>query len=301
MSGFQTTIIQGKTNHLDVDLMAIVKDLFDGNSGIVNTSDLLVTQSDPLAMSVTVPAGVIYHYISSAASYYRHKLADAATVLNIDANSSGSTRYDLVCVKTDLTATPDADGYGVATPLIVKGTPGGGVPSTPANHYKIAEVEVDDGASSIANAKITDRRTMIQFAKVDTDGTLAANSNSKIASQKAVKTYSRYSSIYLGINSYSDTQILTEPVDGGKLILLGTGNSFNATLPAVSACASGEIFDICSQAGSKNVIRAGSDSIYKYGTGGDVNNPVTSVALTAPAIYRFICFGGGTWLYYIVS
>lgn len=141
--------------------MAIAKDLLDGNSGVVGTNDLKVTPSDPVAMSVTVPAGVVYHYISSVASYYRHKLADAATVLTIDANSSGSTRYDLVCVKTDLTVTPDADGYGTATTVIVKGTPGSGVPSTPANHYKIAEVEVDNGAVSIADAKITDRRNVI--------------------------------------------------------------------------------------------------------------------------------------------
>ncbi|HEX2910382.1 MAG TPA: hypothetical protein VH186_06205 [Chloroflexia bacterium] len=167
MAGFQTTIIQGKTNHIDKDFMALAKDLLDGNSGIVGANDLIVTQSSPLAMSVTVAGGTIYSYVSSAGAYYRHYLGDATTTLTIDQNSSGSTRIDLICVKTDLTATPDANGGGVASLVVVKGTPGAGIPVTPANHYKLAEITVDNGSANIPNAKIADKRNTIKLAALN--------------------------------------------------------------------------------------------------------------------------------------
>jgi len=42
--------------------------------------------------------------------------------------------------------------------VAVTGTPGAGVPSTPDNYAKLAEVEVANGASTIVNADITDSR-----------------------------------------------------------------------------------------------------------------------------------------------
>jgi hypothetical protein len=160
---FRSTFIVGKSTHTDVDLMAFAKDLFDGNSCVVGDSDFAVTQNSPLGMSVLVAAGVIYAYISSVGSYYRHVLTDATTALTIDANSSGSTRIDLICVKTDLTVTPDSNGGGPASLVVVKGTAGAGVPATPANHVKLAEVSVANGAANITNSNITDRRLLTQL------------------------------------------------------------------------------------------------------------------------------------------
>lgn len=173
---FRTTIIAGKTNHIDKDLLAFAKDLYDGNSGVVGSSDFLTTQSSPTGMSVTVGAGVIYAYISSSGTYYRHELTDTATVLTIDPNSSGSTRIDLVCVKTDLTATPDANGGGIPSLVIVKGTAGAGVPSTPANHDKLYEVSVANGAATITNSNLTDRRVFTQVKNRSSYTTLTGTS-----------------------------------------------------------------------------------------------------------------------------
>lgn len=156
---FKTTIIQGKTTHGVDELMSPYNDFLDGTSGIIGTNDLVVTQNSPLGMSVLVEDGVIVHYISSATTYYRHELTDATTALTIDANSSGSTRIDLICVKTDLTVTPDTNGVGSVSLVVVKGTAGAGVPSTPANHVKLAEVTVANGAANITNANISDTRT----------------------------------------------------------------------------------------------------------------------------------------------
>jgi hypothetical protein len=162
----RTTIVQGKTNHLDKDLMAIIGDLLDGNAAVVGVNDYQVTQNGPVAMNVLVLSGTIFTYISSAGTYYRHSLTDATTQLTIDPNSSGSTRIDLICHKTDLTITPDADGGGIASLVVVKGTAGAGVPATPANHTKLAEVTIVNGAASISTSNITDRRNLLTFKKV---------------------------------------------------------------------------------------------------------------------------------------
>jgi hypothetical protein len=47
--------------------------------------------------------------------------------------------------------------------VVVKGTPGAGVPTTPANHYKLAEIEVVNGETEITNAEITDKRTQVHL------------------------------------------------------------------------------------------------------------------------------------------
>ena len=86
---FQTTFIQGKTNHIDKDLLSLATDLFDGNSCVIGSNDFLVEQNSPVGMSVRVRGGVIHSYIASNSTYYRHKLTDTYTTLNIDSNSSG--------------------------------------------------------------------------------------------------------------------------------------------------------------------------------------------------------------------
>lgn len=154
------SLINGMSNAQADDLMSLAADLFDGSSGVVAATDYAVAQSSPVAMSVTVGTGKAYIYISSLLSYYR-TILDAAAVLSIASNSSGSDRIDLVCIKIDTGATPDADASNVATVVVVQGTPGAGAPSTPANHYKLAQVTVANGAVSIVTANIADSRSQV--------------------------------------------------------------------------------------------------------------------------------------------
>lgn len=156
------SLINGMSNAQADDLMSFATDLLDGSSGIVASTDYAVAQSSPVAMSVTVGTGKAYIYISSLASYYR-TLLDAAVTLSIAANSSGSTRIDTICIKVDTGATPDADASNVATVVVVQGTPGAGAPATPANHYKLAEVTVANGAVSIVTANIADSRVQLNI------------------------------------------------------------------------------------------------------------------------------------------
>jgi len=160
--GHYVSLINGMSNAQADDFMSFATDLLDGNSGIVASGDYAVAQSSPVAMSVTVATGKAYIYISSLLSYYR-TILDAAATLSIASNSSGSTRIDLICIKIDTGATPDANASNVASVVVVQGTPGGGAPATPANHYKLAEVTVASGAATIVTANIADSRTQLNI------------------------------------------------------------------------------------------------------------------------------------------
>ena len=151
------------TNADDEDLMALARDLFGTTSFIVGSGSYEVVQNSPTGMSVLINDGKAYVY-SSTLDYHMRTLLDtfAATaskaVLTIDANSSGSTRYDLICIKIDTAAISDANASNIASLVVVKGTPGAGVPATPANYYKLAEITVADGETTITTSEITDSR-----------------------------------------------------------------------------------------------------------------------------------------------
>lgn len=161
--GFKVAIVNDMTDCTAIDFMSYANDFLDGNSAVVGASDLQVTQNSPTGLSVLVSSGTIYAYISSLSSYLRAELSDASTALTIDPNTSGSTRIDLICAEVDPTATPDADGNNVASLQVVKGTPGSGVPVTPANHTCLAQVTVVDSASAITNSDIADKRNILKM------------------------------------------------------------------------------------------------------------------------------------------
>jgi hypothetical protein len=146
-------------------LMAIANDILNGG-GIVDKvgGDLLVTEQASPVMSVHIAKGRLYIANSGWVknTYDKNKLypclIDADEDLDIEPNSSGTTRHDLICVKIDLTIDCGDSGENAVTLVVVKGADDDTVPSTPANHYKLAEVEVANGASTIVNADITDSR-----------------------------------------------------------------------------------------------------------------------------------------------
>jgi len=156
------------TNANDEDLMALAKDLFGANSGIVGAGSYEVVQNSPTGMSVLINDGIAYNY-SSTLGYHMRSILDtfavtaAKAVLTIDSNSSGSTRIDLICIRIDTAAIADANASNIATLVVVKGTPGAGAPATPANYHKIAEVTVADGETTITTAEITDSRSLIMI------------------------------------------------------------------------------------------------------------------------------------------
>lgn len=154
----------------DEGLLSLANDVLDV-SGVVNYAggDLLVEQQVSPNMSVKSAVGRLWIKNDGWTANTRDSskffpcLFTASENLTIDANSSGSTRYDLICAKINLAIDPGDNGEYAVTRVVVKGTAGAGVPATPAYHYKIAEVQVVSGATSIVTAKITDRRNQVQF------------------------------------------------------------------------------------------------------------------------------------------
>lgn len=161
--GHYVAIRNQMSNCQDDDLMALARDLFGANSGIRDSGHYEVAENSPVAMTVEVAAGVAYVYSSSLSIHMRTYL-DAAVTKTIDANSSGSTRVDLICIKIDIATTADANGSNIATVIVVKGTPGAGAPTTPANYYKLAEVTVVDGETEITDTEISDSRTTFSIS-----------------------------------------------------------------------------------------------------------------------------------------
>lgn len=136
--------------------------------GVVLSGDFAVTETSTPSMAVTVAAGRAFILNSSYTvntpnlTRFWGVLAEEFE-LAISSNSSGSTRYDIAVVSIDTGATPNDYATNVATVEIVEGTPGAGVPATPSNALKLAEIEVADGAASITDAEITDSRTFVSI------------------------------------------------------------------------------------------------------------------------------------------
>jgi len=156
------------------DLRGDTTDLIESLGGVVDYAGghLLVHQAGTPAMTVVVDTGVGYipntsfDVIDSDSVKFWEAVVSGTTgsrTLTIGANSSGSTRIDLACLKIDPGATPDEFASDVAELIIVAGTPGAGVPATPSYHLKLAEVTVANGAVSILNASITDSRTQVEI------------------------------------------------------------------------------------------------------------------------------------------
>jgi hypothetical protein len=115
-----------------------------------------VTESGTPGMSVVVAPGTGYFYGSGSNANVMYEFySDANETVTIGA-SGVSARIDIICLKVDAST-------GVASIVAVAGTPSGSpaVPATPASHYKLAEVAVGAGVTTITNANITDKRRSV--------------------------------------------------------------------------------------------------------------------------------------------
>lgn len=125
------------------------------NEGVANDG-LKVSQSTVPAMSVQVTAGTSYFYGTGTTADTMFEFYSDSTETVTIPTASAQARIDIVCCKVDAST-------GVASLVVVSGTPSGSpaVPATPASHYKLANVAVGAGVTTITNANITDtRRTM---------------------------------------------------------------------------------------------------------------------------------------------
>jgi hypothetical protein len=117
---------------------------------------LKVTQSLTPGMSVVVAPGTGYFYGSGTNANVMYEFYSDANETVTIGTAGVQARIDIICLKVDAAT-------GVASIVAVAGTPSGSpaVPATPASHYKLAEVAVGAGVTTITNANITSTRKSV--------------------------------------------------------------------------------------------------------------------------------------------
>lgn len=108
-----------------------------GAEGIVASADLKVTIGAG-TREASVAVGTVY--IDQTSTTMRRHNKSSVTTLTASANGGAGTRTDLVVI---------AGAGGAIT--IVEGTPGGGVPATPAGKYALGRYDVAVSAAAISN------------------------------------------------------------------------------------------------------------------------------------------------------
>jgi len=129
------------------------------SSGIINSTDLAVTQNSPAGMSVLVASGwaaILGTTQSNMGTYMAYN--DATTTLTVSTANASNPRIDIVVVTVN-------DAYYTGslnnvTFQVIAGTPASApvAPSTPANSLLLATIAVGAGVTSIVTANITDNR-----------------------------------------------------------------------------------------------------------------------------------------------
>ena len=201
------TVINGKGDFtatpptgVDTGDWMSLESILIADEGVINVSGdkLLVRELAAPSMKVRVNPGQCYIENSDFTAdslqnkYFLFKM-DSEEELDISSNASGSTRIDLICAEVDKVTSPDNTGANVALLTVVEGTPGAGVPATPDDHLKLAEVEVGDGVTSITDSDITDSRVEVvldidRLPVLDEDD-MASDSATALATQQSIKAY----------------------------------------------------------------------------------------------------------------
>lgn len=222
-NGLAPDPVSGLGGATEGDLQGFASDIIEGVAGgVVDLAGnhAKVTENSPAAMSVLIADGIVYvpnaafsPFDSDTVKFWEVVISGQAAKV-IAANSSGSARVDLICVKLDTTVVPDEFASNIATVVVVQGTPGAGVPATPANHYKLAEIAVSNGETAINTADITDRRAQVL---INSDMVAAAGGD------------------VAGPSSSVDNEIALFNSTTGKLIKRASGSGFvKATAGVIS-------------------------------------------------------------------
>lgn len=248
MADIITSIVTGGTNNhatvseeanafaTDFVAAGIVTGNFTNTGGVSPaTGSFAINQSATPAMTVDISAGTAY--ISAiptgqATQVLRAKMSANTTAYAITANVSGSTKYDWVYLVVDSAKAADPavaadDVTSLYTSRSTSNSTDNGTPPT----YKIplAVITVTNGATSIVNANITDKRSLANI-------TLAgAIDDASITGAKLVaKTVTP--SKMLGVDMYGVTTALvgTAPAASTGQFYMQAGTSV-VTLAAGSA------------------------------------------------------------------
>lgn len=141
-----------------------------GVIGVAAGTALKVTQfSGGANMSVDVAAGkAVIEFTNSGGTgaTYKAVLSNTAVItLPIATADPTNPRKDIVYAKIDGSINPDASSGNACSIAVATGTPAGSptAPSVPAGSILLATIDIPASDTTIANAQITDGRTMVQL------------------------------------------------------------------------------------------------------------------------------------------
>lgn len=194
-------------------------------------------------MTVAVSAGVAYVDVtpSGQAAQTLRVTNNASANVTIAANTSGSTKYDWIYLSVDAAkaANPAVDADDVATLVVSRSSSSSTDNGTPPTYgYCLAVVTVANGASSITNGNISDKRFSLtaslypSVANVDTSETTTSTSYVSLATTSdAIPIVVGPSGIldiliYCGMsNSGSNYNNMSFALSGANTLAAGNDNS----------------------------------------------------------------------------
>lgn len=183
-------------NALQTDILSQgVTGTIGNTSGVAPATGSLAcnAQGSP-NMTVAVTAGKCYVTAtptSQGSQLFRANIA--AQNATIAANSTGGTRYDWIYVTVSAAnaANPNVAGDNVVSITVSRSTSSATDNGTPPTYgYCIAVVTVINGASSITNGSITDRRSAVSISNnSSTDGWTAAEATPNTVTANGNRSY----------------------------------------------------------------------------------------------------------------
>lgn len=236
-------------------------DIINGIAGGVadkTGGQCLVTQNSPLGMSVLVADGVVYipnaDYIANLATatkFYRVVIKDEDPV-TIPSNTSGSDCQHGLDVVVNKVTVPNEYGSNIATLVVTLGTPGAGAPAVPDNGYRLAEVEVVDGATQIATASITDTRTQISI----NDVVISTNIVTKTGTQTLTNKTLTSPKVGTAILDTNGNEVIKTPATPSAVNEVTLTNAATGNSPSVSATGGDDNLDLLLVAKGTGVVKA---------------------------------------------
>lgn len=148
-----------------IDLRRAMLDT-DIQAGVMGAGDLLVAQTGVASMNVTVAAGAAWVRGTNITRQGLYDIYnDASVSLNIAANPSGNPRLDQIIARI-YDSSDGGNNQDIAAVEVLQGTANAGATlntrtgaaALPANAILLADILVANGAASITNSVIRDRR-----------------------------------------------------------------------------------------------------------------------------------------------
>ena len=170
MTNIYVSAIDGMSNFTSADITAVETAFLagEGVAGLTSTDLLPEAQASP-NMTVKVNKGTCYvlrdaHVEHDGTQKYWQIVIDGTVDVAITTADPSNPRIDLICVKVDTGATPNANAANVGSIVAVAGTASGSPsrPAVPNNHLEIGQVYVGASVTTITAADITDTRTFIR-------------------------------------------------------------------------------------------------------------------------------------------